>query len=266
MMWYATKANPFLIGGLFLRELMWKPKFLIHFVALIFMLFLNKFELKIENKMGGSTHDFAGFFQTYEGHFTFHLQQALENPVLTAVLSFIYVVMLQGLLVASVGIYTYEQNRRPMFYATCYAIMINYLASIPFYLFFPVNEVWFHDPTVRFLIPDVFPNFETQYRALSGINNCFPSLHTSISVTIALLAIRSGNKRWAWFSGTCAVLIMFATLYLGIHWLTDLGGGLLLALAAAEAGIRLSRLSVKLSARRSQALKAGINYAQEDIQ
>ncbi|QYR23409.1 phosphatase PAP2 family protein [Paenibacillus sp. sptzw28] len=264
---YGARTNPFRIGGLFVREMAVNRKYLFHFAALMLILFCNKLELSIEANMSG-THDFTSLFQSIEGHFVANLQHTFHNDILTAVLAVMYVVVFQALLIASVGIYTYQEKSRRMYYAICYAIMVNYLVAIPFYLFFPVNEVWAHDSSVRFLMLDVFPNFETEYRSLSGINNCFPSLHTSISVTLAVLAIRSGNKRWAWLCSISAVMIIFAIFYLGIHWLIDMGGGLILGVFASTVGMRLSALNMSLRSRRpNHSLKgtpANISFAHDD--
>ncbi|MMZ61443.1 undecaprenyl pyrophosphate phosphatase [compost metagenome] len=117
--------------------------------------------------------------------------------------------------------------------------MINYLIAIPFYLLFPVNEVWSFAPSGASLyMLEAFPEFNTIYRPLSGINNCFPSLHTSISVTVAILAVRSGNRRWATIAVSSAAIIVFSIFYLGIHWLTDMLGGLILASIASSLGLK----------------------------
>lgn len=123
--------------------------------------------------------------------------------------------------------------------AVCYAVIINYAVAIPFYLFFPVNEVWSYPPAaVEFRMLDVFPSFEENYRQLSGLDNCFPSLHTSISVTVALLASQSGNRRWAIFTSISALIVIFSIFYLGIHWLTDMIAGTILAITASWLGMK----------------------------
>ncbi|MBB3109927.1 membrane-associated phospholipid phosphatase [Paenibacillus phyllosphaerae] len=250
LLWYGARTNPFRIGGLFVKELTTSRSFLLHFAGLLAILFCNKIELKIENAYIDNSVNFAGLFQSIEGNFVSNLQHTFENPILTTVLSFIYVVVFQSLMITSIGIYTYQDKTKRMFYAICYAIMINYFIAIPFFLFFPVDEVWYHDPTVRFLMLDVFPNFETEYRALSGLNNCFPSLHTSISVTIAVLAIRSGNKRWAWFCSIICLCVLFSIFYLGIHWLIDMCGGLVLGLFASTVGLKLSSTTIRFRTKR----------------
>lgn len=263
---YGALTNPFKIGGLFLKEMFINRKYMVHFLALILILVCNKIELRVEEHMTKG-YDYAKFFQSVEGDFVANLQQAFQAAWLTPILAFMYVVVFQALLIASIGIYTYRSANKKMFYATCYAVMLNYLVAIPFYLFFPVSEVWHQDPNVSFLMLNVFPDFENQYRALSGLDNCFPSLHTSISVTLAILAVRSGIKRWAWLCCICAVIIIFTIFYLGIHWLIDMCGGLVLATFASYAGMRLSTIKWTLRRRDRAMLKhaAAVGYMREDV-
>lgn len=265
LIWYGAGSNPFRIGGLFLKEMLLNRKYMVHFVALMLILFFNKFELQIEDNLN-ITYDYAAFFHSIEGDFVKNLQETFHNKYLTTFLGFMYVIVFQALLITSIGIYTHQSKDRRMFYSVCYAIMFIYLVAIPFYLFLPVNEVWAYDPNVQFLMvtDHVFPNFETQYRTLSGINNCFPSLHTAISITLSILAVRSGNKRWAWFCCTSTVIIIFSIFYLGIHWLTDMCGGVLLGVIAASIAMRMSSSSFSRQRRQRSREQSNISYARED--
>ncbi|MBM7563746.1 phosphatase PAP2 family protein [Paenibacillus sacheonensis] len=264
LIWYGTKANPFKIGGLFIKELIVDRKYALLFFSLILILLCNKFEMRIEKHIT-KTYDFSRFFQSIEGSFVANVQHTFQADWLTTFLSFMYIVVLQALIIASVGIYTYLNPNKVMFRAICFAIMFNYLIAIPFFLFLPVSEVWHQDPNVSFLMLKVFPDFENQYRALSGLDNCFPSLHTSISVTIAILAVRSGIKRWAWLCCISAVIIIFSIFYLGIHWLIDMCGGLALGTFASLMGIRLSTVKWSLRGRRGTVVPpAPVSYLRED--
>ncbi|AJY76090.1 phosphatase PAP2 family protein [Paenibacillus beijingensis] len=236
---YGTGRNPFRAAGLFIRNLFVSRRYLFHFVALIAILFCNKYELLIEKKMQYHA-DFTHAIQSMEGNFVMLFQQLFHTPWLTPVLAFFYIVVFQSLLIASIGVYTYMDKSKKLYYATCYAVMLNYLIAIPFYLFFPVKEVWAFNPSVHFYMLESFPDFENQYRGLSGLDNCFPSLHTSISVTMAIIAIRSGIRKWAWFVSASAAIIIFTIFYMGIHWLTDMMGGVLLAVFASAMGFKLS--------------------------
>lgn len=222
-----------------LRSLWSSRSFLIAFIMMVLILIVNGIELKLENRLD-INWDFTPNIYQLEGQFVYSVQQIFNHPLLTQLVSFFYIVVFQVLIVASLGIYALNGNIR-IAHALCYAITINYIVAIPFYLFFPVNEVWSYPQAgVSFRILEVFPNFEEQYRAFSGIDNCFPSLHTSISVTLALLATQSGNRKWATFTATSTIIIVFSIFYLGIHWLSDMMAGSVLALAASWVGLKLA--------------------------
>lgn len=244
LVWIGARRNPIMALVEIGKEMLRSYKFLLLMAGMFGVLVLNKYELQIEEKMHLSS-DYTSFVFGLEGHFVQAVQDIFYSPWLTPIIVFFYIFMLQSVLAASLGVYLLGKNR-VMLYATCYAIIINYAVAIPFYLYFPVNEVWSYVPAgVRFTMLDVFPKFEQEYRPLSGLNNCFPSLHTSISVTMALLAFRSGNRRWMVITSISAVVIVFGIFYLGIHWLTDMIGGTLLAVLASTVGVQLARLTLR---------------------
>ncbi|WP_059044715.1 phosphatase PAP2 family protein [Paenibacillus rubinfantis] len=225
------------------------------------VLLLNKYELLLENHLSYDM-DFTPWILKLEGHFVASFQSLFHDPAVTEVAGFFYLVVFQALILASLGIYA-SDNRLPMFYATCCTVILNYLVAIPFYLLFPVNEVWSYAPSgASFYMLEVFPQFEQVYRPLSGLNNCFPSLHTSVSVSMAILAMRSGNRRWGWFAAVCSAIILFSIFYLGIHWLTDMLGGSVLAVSASYFGLawgkRLANTSRPESLNPHQAIKKSL--------
>ncbi|WP_237391869.1 phosphatase PAP2 family protein [Paenibacillus dendrobii] len=244
LIWLGTLRNPFKAAYLFIRELLTSRKFLLLFFIMVCILLANKYELKIENSFDYHK-DFTPWVYSLEGHFVKNLQDFFHSSYITPVSVFFYVIVFQSLLIASVGVYISDQNK-VFVIATCFAIIINYAVAIPFYLFFPVNEVWSYPPSgVSFLMLDIFPKFEEEYRPLSGLNNCFPSLHTSISVTMMVLGLRSGNRRFGIMTTISAIIIIFSIFYLGIHWLTDMVAGTILGLLASNLGILFAKMSLR---------------------
>ncbi|WP_246469823.1 phosphatase PAP2 family protein [Cohnella nanjingensis] len=232
--WLGSGRGPLSAAGTWLRTLVASPRYLTFFLAMLAILLLNKYELQLE-ALFPEPRDLTAALTGWEGAWQGRLQRLLESPALTRICALFYLVLFQSFMIASIAIYTCARNKR-LYYAFCTALLLNYLVAMPFFLLIPVNEAWLAAPQIRFLVPDVYPEFETQYRRLSGLDNCFPSLHTSISVTTALLASRSGNRRWATLAWIHAGVILFSIFYLGIHWATDMLAGLALAFAAAAIG------------------------------
>ncbi|TCZ75116.1 inositol phosphorylceramide synthase [Paenibacillus albiflavus] len=230
----ALRTNPITIVIKFVQAFISNGKNLLHLIAVLLILYMNKLELQVEQKLN-FTADFAQTFSQIEGKFVENVQHFFYNDLLTYFTSFYYVIIFTTLMIVSIGIYIYQKNYQ-LFYALCYAILITYIVAMPFYLFFPVTEVWYTQPKVDLLIHNVFPTFEQEYRLMSGIDNCFPSLHTSLSVTMAFIAARSENRFWRYFTAISAVIVIFSIFYLGIHWFLDMCGGLALGIFAAKAG------------------------------
>lgn len=201
-----------------------------HFLLLGCILLINKLELLIEKSFIHAM-DKSVFFMKYEGDLLAFFQDSLKSTWLTELTTFFYIIIFVALIVSSFVIY-FTQADKKLFYMFIYAIGLNYLIAIPFYLFFPINEVWYVHSQVHFLIPEVYPAFESQYRHLSGLNNCFPSLHNSISLTLLLLSYKSSNKLFKSIMTVSVAIIMFSTIYLGIHWFTDQAAGIVLAIFA----------------------------------
>jgi membrane-associated phospholipid phosphatase len=155
-------------------------------------------------------------------------------------LTFAYIVLFPVLMLSPVLLAAAE-GRLPAYRAFVKGIAINYVACFPFYLFFPVKEMWAGNPDrVRLLIDDVSPKIIEAYRSTSALDNCLPSFHVSLSVTAALLAWRTEPRPFALAAAAASGLVIVSTVYLGVHWLTDVAAGALLgALAAAFAAREL---------------------------
>lgn len=244
LIWIGAGINPFAASALFVKHMLGSKRYSAHFIALILILLFNKMELRIERDWIAHT-DFTALFHSLEGNIVHTIQQLFQHKWLTPIVAFMYIVVFQALMLSSIAVYTLQSESKQLYYATCYAVMLNYCIAIPFFLFFPVQEVWsYQESGVSFLMLDVFPAFESQYRLLSGLDNCFPSLHTSMSVTLAILACCSSNRRWAIVVCSCSTVILFSIFYLGIHWITDMIGGILLGLLASTLGLRLSEMQL----------------------
>jgi undecaprenyl-diphosphatase len=65
----------------------------------------------------------------------------------------------------------------------------------------------------------------------SGPGNSFPSGHMTFYFVLALAVFFLLNKKWGWFFIASVIIIGLARVLAGIHWYSDIAGGILIAAA-----------------------------------
>lgn len=173
--------------------------------------------------------DYAHAISRIEPGFVAAIQK-LACPTLDLLFTGVYILLFPQAVIVSLAIYTIDRDR-PAMRQLLWGFAANYALALPFYLFFPVSEAWSlfpHDP-ITLRMDAVSPILMEAYRPLSGIDNCFPSLHTSLAVTMHLVAWDHPRPRLVPFLAGVAGLTVASTLYLGIHWAFDVAAGILLA-------------------------------------
>ena len=174
-----------------------------------------------------------------EGAFVADLQ-SFATPELTAYFSFVYVFGYVFLLTFPVVLYAFHDDTRPLS-ATLVAYTLNYgIGLLCYVLFVAYGPRNFMPGAVESLLFNNWPEVQHLTARVNENTNVFPSLHTSLSVTVALLAARyrAAAPGWLPVATTLAASVAVATMYLGIHWLTDVLGGILLAAVSVAAGAR----------------------------
>jgi membrane-associated phospholipid phosphatase len=140
------------------------------------------------------------------------------------------------LLVFATGWALARAGREP-FRVFAIAVTVDYAISLPFFVFFPVPERWAYPDSGAILLSDLWaPELIEFFRPISGLDNCFPSFHVSLTVVMVALAFLY-RLRYRWSALWIGLLITLSTSVLGIHWLTDIVAGLatgLLAVAVAR--------------------------------
>lgn len=109
------------------------------------------------------------------------------------------------------------------------AHLVQFPMIMPFYTAIRVDEVWSvlgH--------PDMCERGWTDEMRLNLGANCFPSMHTSVAFAVLLLALREKSRPFRWAMTVYATAIIVSTVYMEIHWLVDVAGGLLLGFAAVK--------------------------------
>jgi membrane-associated phospholipid phosphatase len=230
--WLGTGRNPLAVAKGAVYAFQRKPLFLAFFTGMFGLLVVNWVENRFEEYLAlWIPWDYTPFVARFGTDWLLATQR-LEWAPLTDLLVYVYVILFPVLPLISIFIYAYHTDLRAV--RILFRNFVNtYLVALPFYLFAPVREAWTEGLGVRFLIPSLYPGFEEQFRPWSALDNAFPSLHTSLAITVALVAWRSGYRRFALVLGAIAVVVAFSTLYLGVHWILDMIGGVVLAFGVA---------------------------------
>lgn len=107
------------------------------------------------------------------------------------------------------------------------AHVLQFPLIMPFYTLFRVDEVWSvlgH--------PDRCLRGWTEEMRLSIGANCFPSMHTSVAFAVWLMALKEKSRAFRIAMPIYAASIIFSTVYMEIHWLIDVAGGLVLGVGS----------------------------------
>jgi len=182
-----------------------------------------------------------------EGDAVARIQAATAWLPLTYFLGYVYVVVFPCLVFVAIFVFDKLRHRRGLAMVLL-GYALNYLIELPFFLCFPVRETFVYyqecgvsSPATKMLLDDISPAIMEAYRVMSGVDNCFPSFHTSLAVTLALVAWHAGRRRFGWLITFFTAANVFSTVYLGIHWLSDVAAGIVVGVLAYAVARRLSR-------------------------
>lgn len=151
-------------------------------------------------------------------------------------------------ILAFVGIAFLLRPRLEPFRVLVLSVALNYGICLPFFLFFPMLERWAFPDSGAILLSDLWSSRLIEaIRPISGLDNCFPSAHTSLTVTIIVLAFlyELRGRRMLSFLGASVIL---STVMLGIHWIPDLIAGAGVALASVALARRLNSRLMRVRA------------------
>jgi membrane-associated phospholipid phosphatase len=148
------------------------------------------------------------------------------TPLLLYFFVFIYIGLYPFLLWFSL-LYFLLTNEKKAMKTFAYCLVGIYAIALPFYLFVPITNVYTYYGLTSALDAAI-PSVEHFFYTTTTNNNCFPSLHIAMSLLIAKTASYTRNKRFIYLTYFCAIGVICAVIYLAIHWITDVIGGLLL--------------------------------------
>jgi len=116
------------------------------------------------------------------------------------------------------------------------AHVLQFPMIMPFYTLFRVDEVWSvlgHPDLLR-------RGWDDATRVNIGAN-CFPSMHTSVAYAILLLGLRERSRVFRVMMTLYASSIIVSTMYMEVHWVIDVIGGIGLAYAAVFLADKVTR-------------------------
>lgn len=181
----------------------------------------------------------TGYIHALEGQAVAGLQ-SLATPALTSYFGFVYVFGYVFLLTFPLVAYAAFDDASAL-RTTVGAYSVNYVVGICCYVVFiaygPRN---FMPDLVNPLLYTNWPEAQVLTGAVNVNTNVFPSLHTSLSVTVAIVSYRFRDvyPRWTPIAGFLAASIAVSTMYLGIHWMTDVVFGVLLGVVSVAVASR----------------------------
>ena len=181
----------------------------------------------------------TGLIYAIEGDFVAWIQATFVVPELTMYFSWVYVYGYVFLLVFPFIAYA-ALPKSAMLKRLIVAYALNYGIGLIIY-----TLVFAHGPRNIEAATSLLYTYNPDYQALTTevneYTNVFPSLHTSLAVTAAVFGVltRKEYPLWAPLAGWLALSVVIATMYLGIHWLIDVIGGVALALGSVALAYRL---------------------------
>src|SRR4029077_18312926 len=121
------------------------------------------------------------------------------------------------------------------------AVALDYAITLPLFLAFPVPERWSYPDAEAILLSDQWSaRLIEAIRPISAIDNCFPSIHVSLTVIFIAYCFRY-KLRLRWTALILGLLVMLSTFGLGISCIADIVAGLVLGLLSAHVAMLRER-------------------------
>jgi len=154
--------------------------------------------------------------------------QSMETPTLTYLMTFVYLVLFSSIMIFTFLVLAYTEQKTSLKRFSL-VFILNYLIAFPFYLLFPVTVTGYALLDVQPLMYELHPLIYSSITTVDPLDNCFPSLHAALVFSALLIIWGTDLRRYRTFLTFAFPSIVFATLYLGVHWVTDIIAGMALS-------------------------------------
>lgn len=184
--------------------------------------------------------DFTPMIYEFEGNSIFWVQHYLEHPAMTLLMGIVYIGSFLFIMVFTIILFAY-MNMKRVASRLIYLYIVLFILTVPFYLlvvvYTPSYPKMFYPGAASMIsgmepllynygprVNEFFVNYDT-------FNNCFPSMHIGYPSAIIMMLFMDvkGFRRYKAFLLIMLALISVSILYLGIHWISDILGGFLIA-------------------------------------
>lgn len=173
--------------------------------------------------------EITGLIYGWEGYLVSIIQQ-FATPKVTSFMTFAYIFLYFFIIVLTTAVYLFDSEKIYL-KQLIIAFAINYgIGLISYLVFIAYGPRVFIDSYVEGLMYQAYPFIWELTSLVNTPSNVFPSLHTSISVTVALFSLSTVKKypKLPIIVVTSAILVIISTMYLGIHWFIDVLAGTIL--------------------------------------
>ena len=187
--------------------------------------------------------DMTPWIYAVEGDMVLWVQQTFMADWLSHSLTHFYVAGYMFICYVSIFYMAYFDDRW-MADRVALAIFWVYVCAVPFYLFFNVRVTGDHITEMETIAYQLTPEIADWFRRIDPFTNGMPSLHIGIPFAVWLCLVRfDEDNRWILYQRLVfgyVILTAFTIIYLGIHWISDIIGGMAIAAFAVHLSDRTS--------------------------
>ena len=185
--------------------------------------------------MANTQLDMTFLVHAIEGDAVLWIQEGFRSEFLDVTLTHFYVMGFMTATFASF-IYPIYFDDRYMADRVSLSMFWVYILAIPFYLFLNVRVTGDYIEGMDTIAYDLTPEIHNWFNRIDPFTNGMPSLHIGLPFAIWLSMHRwDEDGRWRKFRTFLVAFITltsFAIIYLGIHWIVDIIGGMAVAILA----------------------------------